>query len=72
MGSIDSMDATDPIDAKDLMPWTATVRERTLVVELPEPYQVLSWAPLNGGLVEAQTILNHQVQTDDAPRELQE
>jgi adenosylcobinamide kinase/adenosylcobinamide-phosphate guanylyltransferase len=26
---------------------------------------VLSWAPLAGGLVEAQTIINHQVRTDE-------
>jgi len=47
------------------LPWTATVRERTLVVSLPLPYRVLSWAPLAGGLVEAQTIINHQVRTDE-------
>lgn len=41
--------------------WTATVRDHTLVVTFPTPYQVLSWAPLNGGLAEARTILNHQV-----------
>jgi adenosylcobinamide amidohydrolase len=44
-----------------------TIREHTLIIELPEPYQVLSWAPLNGGFVEARTILNHQVQINDAP-----
>src|SRR3989442_45795 len=48
-----------------LLPWTATVRERTLVISLPLPYRVLSWAPLAGGLVEAQTIINHQVRTDE-------
>lgn len=42
-------------------PWTARVHERTLIVALPMPYRVLSWAPLNGGLVEARTILNHQI-----------
>ncbi|MBI3801280.1 MAG: adenosylcobinamide amidohydrolase [Deltaproteobacteria bacterium] len=47
--------------------WNATVRERTLVVILPESYAVLSWAPLAGGLVEAHTILNHQVRTDEYP-----
>jgi adenosylcobinamide amidohydrolase len=58
------------MDTKDLLPWTATVRECTVIVELPKSYQVLSWAPLNGGLVEARTILNHQVrqtQVDDMP-----
>jgi adenosylcobinamide hydrolase len=47
------------------LPWTATVRERTLVVSLPLLYRVLSWAPLVGGLAEAQTIINHQVRTDE-------
>ena len=42
-------------------PWIARVLERTLIVAFPTPYRVLSWAPLNGGLVEARTILNHQV-----------
>jgi adenosylcobinamide hydrolase len=42
-------------------PWTARVHERTLIVAFPTSYRVLSWAPLNGGLVEARTILNHQV-----------
>jgi len=49
------------------LPWIATVRERTLVIVLPEPYRVLSWAPLGGGLVAARTILNHQVRTDEYP-----
>jgi adenosylcobinamide amidohydrolase len=48
-------------------PWNAAVCERTLVVFLPVAYRVLSWAPLAGGLVEAQTILNHQVRTDEYP-----
>src|SRR3954451_1139812 len=50
-----------------LLPWNAVVRERTLIVSLPVAYRVLSWAPLAGGLVEAQTILNHQVRTDEYP-----
>lgn len=41
--------------------WVAHIHERTLIVALPALYRVLSWAPLNGGLVEARTILNHQV-----------
>jgi len=48
-------------------PWTATVRDHTLVVTFPTSYQVLSWAPLNGGLVEARTILNHQVDIHTYP-----
>ena len=47
--------------------WTATVRDRTLVVTFPTSYRVLSWAPLNGGLVEARTILNHQVDIHEYP-----
>jgi len=43
------------------------VHERTLIVKFPESYYVLSWAPLAGGLVEARTILNHQVRTDESP-----
>jgi adenosylcobinamide hydrolase len=57
----------NPRDSKDLLPWTATIRERTLVIALPEPYRVLSWAPLGGGLGEARTLLNHQVRTDEHP-----
>jgi adenosylcobinamide amidohydrolase len=48
-------------------PWTAIVRDRTLVVTFPTSYQVLSWAPLNGGLVEARTILNHQINVHEYP-----
>ena len=44
-----------------ITPWIARVYERTLIVAFPTPYYVLSWAPLNGGLAEACTILNHQV-----------
>src|SRR5215813_2889720 len=54
------------------LPWTAAVRERTLVVSLPLPYRVLSWAPLAGGLVEAQTVINHQVRTDEYAAHAQE
>lgn len=46
-------------------PWTSSVRQTTLVVAFPEPYRVMSWAPLGGGLVEARTILNHQVNIHD-------
>lgn len=47
--------------------WTATVRDRSLVVTFPTLYRVQSWAPLNGGLTEARAILNHQVCTDEYP-----
>lgn len=43
------------------MPWTSAVRDHTLIVTFPERYQVVSWAPLGGGVIEARTILNHQV-----------
>jgi len=49
------------------MPWTSTVRDRTLIVTFPEWYRVLSWAPLGGGTVEARTILNHQVDIHEHP-----
>ncbi|MEW6299572.1 MAG: adenosylcobinamide amidohydrolase [Thermodesulfobacteriota bacterium] len=49
------------------VPWTAAVRERTLIVTFPALYRVLSWAPLGGGLREAKAVLNHQVRTDDYP-----
>jgi adenosylcobinamide amidohydrolase len=49
--------------------WSATVRDRTLIVTFPELYQVLSWAPLNGGLCQARSVLNHQVRLDDSPAE---
>lgn len=42
-------------------PWASFVRQNTLIVAFPEPYRIVSWAPLGGGLVEARTILNHQV-----------
>jgi len=52
------------------LPWTATTREQTLIVRLPELYRVLSWAPLGGGFGAARTIVNHQVRTDeDFPQE---
>lgn len=53
----------------DLIPWSATVHDRTLVVTLPTLYRVLSWAPLGGGFREARSILNHQVRTDEYPAE---
>jgi adenosylcobinamide hydrolase len=52
-----------------VLPWTVTVRDRTLVIHLPELYRVLSWAPLNGGFCQAHSILNHQVRIDDYPTE---
>jgi len=48
-----------------MFPWTSTVRHQTLIVAFPARYRVLSWAPLQGGFVEAQTILNHQVNTHE-------
>src|SRR5262249_22198772 len=65
-------DAPFPLDGKVAvlvvgMPWTSTVRDRTLVVTFPERYRVLSWAPLGGGDIEARTILNHQVPIPESP-----
>jgi len=48
-----------------ITPWSATVRDRTLVITFPKPYHVISWAPLNGGLAHVRSILNHQVQTEE-------
>ena len=50
---------------KRATPWAVTVQGATLVVSLPVPYRVLSWAPLNPGLVEARTIINHHVNSKD-------
>ncbi|MBM4257526.1 MAG: hypothetical protein FJ147_16720 [Deltaproteobacteria bacterium] len=50
-----------------MRPWTSSVRKNTLLVTFPERYRVLSWAPLNGGLVEARTMLNHQVNIHEYP-----
>ncbi|HXG20992.1 MAG TPA: adenosylcobinamide amidohydrolase [Methylomirabilota bacterium] len=51
------------------IPWTVSVRDRTLIVSLPEEYRVLSWAPLQGGFSIARSFLNHQVRTDEYPSE---
>jgi adenosylcobinamide hydrolase len=48
-----------------IVPWRARVHDKTLIVNLPESYRVMSWAPLGGGLVEACTIINHQVDTNE-------
>ncbi|MZH02133.1 MAG: adenosylcobinamide amidohydrolase [Nitrospinae bacterium] len=37
------------------------LREQTLVVNLPDAFQVLSWAPFNPGQVQTQCIFNHQL-----------
>ncbi|MBI3760101.1 MAG: adenosylcobinamide amidohydrolase, partial [Deltaproteobacteria bacterium] len=42
--------------------WRWTVIDRTLAVALPEPWLVLSWAPLGGGFTRANLIVNHQVE----------
>ncbi|MGH7986266.1 MAG: adenosylcobinamide amidohydrolase [Candidatus Binataceae bacterium] len=47
-------------------PWRwRLIARRTLAVELPQPYLVLGWAPLNGGFRRARVMLNHQVALDD-------
>ncbi len=47
------------------LPWRWHLSARTVVIELPAPYRVLSWAPMGGGLRRATIILNHQIALDD-------
>jgi adenosylcobinamide amidohydrolase len=44
------------------IPWRWAVIDRTLAVALPQPWLVLSWAPLRGGFTRANLIVNHQVE----------
>lgn len=37
------------------------LREKTLVVHLPEIFQVLSWAPFNPGQIQTRCLFNHQL-----------
>jgi adenosylcobinamide amidohydrolase len=59
---------------KPKAPWSVEVRQRSLVLRLPEKYRTLSWASLGGGWKRANTIINHQIGTNDraatdAPRQ---
>lgn len=56
-------------DAQALIPWSATVRDRTLIISFPESYRTLSWAPFNGGFCQARSVINHQIRIDDYPTE---
>ncbi len=46
-------------------PWRWRVEQRSLIIDLPELHQVLSWAPLGGGAHRARAILNHQIAAGD-------
>jgi adenosylcobinamide kinase/adenosylcobinamide-phosphate guanylyltransferase len=59
--------ALSHLTPNSMPPWISSVRQNTLIVTFPRAYHVLSWAPLRGGLVEARTILNHQVDTHEHP-----
>src|SRR5215471_11426682 len=41
------------------------VSDSTLIISFDRPYKVLSWSPLNGGLREAEHIINHHVGAGD-------
>ncbi len=41
--------------------WRWWIDGRSLIIRLPTIYQVLSWAPLNGGAGRASVIINHQI-----------
>ncbi len=43
-------------------PWRWWIDGRSLIIRLPANYQVMSWAPLNGGAWRARVIVNHQIQ----------
>jgi len=43
-------------------PWRWWIDGRSLIIRLPAIYQVMSWAPLNGGAWRARVIINHQIQ----------
>jgi adenosylcobinamide amidohydrolase len=46
-------------------PWQWRIEGRSLVIVLGGVHQVLSWAPLRGGLVRASVIVNHQIAVGD-------
>jgi adenosylcobinamide amidohydrolase len=54
---------SDVIEAKKkaAAPWQWWIDGRTLIIRLPASYQVLSWAPFNGGCRGAGDIVNHQI-----------
>ncbi len=46
-------------------PWRWSIQRRSLIIRLPETYQLLSWAPFGGGARRACVIINHQIAPDD-------
>ena len=46
-------------------PWHWQIDGRSLIIHLPQPHQVLSWASLGGGARRAGAIVNHQVTMGD-------
>jgi adenosylcobinamide amidohydrolase len=58
--------AADVRRLRPVEPWRWYIDGRTLAVALPEPYRVIGWAPLGGGLGRAELILNHQIELDDS------
>jgi adenosylcobinamide amidohydrolase len=46
-------------------PWQSWIEQRSLIILLPQIWQVLSWAPLGGGLGHARVIVNHQIELAD-------
>jgi adenosylcobinamide amidohydrolase len=46
-------------------PWQCWIEQRSLIIRLPQIWQVLSWAPLGGGSGRARVIVNHQVRIGD-------
>ena len=46
-------------------PWQWRLEERSCIISLAETYNVLGWAPLNGGPARATFIVNHQIDLDD-------
>jgi adenosylcobinamide amidohydrolase len=50
---------------KPAAPWRWSIERRSLIIRLPETYQVLSWAPFNGGSRRAIAVVNHQIVAGD-------
>lgn len=46
-------------------PWRWRVAAQTLQIELSGAFDVLSWAPLGGGIGRARAIFNHQIRAGD-------
>ena len=44
------------------------IEGRTLIIDLKQPYRIISSAPRGGGIVRARSILNHQVQPNPSTR----